>query len=115
MAVFLRRAIALAAVSSAAWALTPAGVRGLRNAQIAIDSVRLDPRLRAGPIPQAQRQSALNLLRDLDSALARGRGEIERMSDADRSDPAVARAAATLDEYRAFREDLQKALTDSAR
>lgn len=106
--------LTLLLLSQAAWALSPAGTRGLRNVQTAIGSVQLLPELRQGPIPGDKMQTAKNLLRDLDSAVSRGKGELDRLSDADRSDPQVAEALRKIEEFAAFRADLQQAIDGAA-
>ncbi len=110
MSMFLPTIFMLLLVSQSAFALSPAGTRGLRNVQTAISSVQLSPELRSGPIPKEKMQTAKNLLRDLDSALSRAQGEIERMNAIDRAEPAVAEAAKKLEEYAAYRADLKKAI-----
>lgn len=106
--------VALVLLSHVAFAMSPAGTRGLRNVQTAIGSVQLLPELRNGPIPREKMQTAKNLLRDLDSALARGQGELSRMSEADRADPAAVDASRKLDEFAAFRTDLNRAMEGGA-
>lgn len=107
---YLSLLFALSLYSHSACALSPAAIRGMRNVEIAINSVTLLNELRCGPIAKNQMQTARNLLRDLDSALTRGRGEISRMTDQDRSDQAVMRLTKRLDEYQQFRNDLDRAI-----
>lgn len=115
MVTLFRAVLVLAVLSQSVLAMSPAGTRGMRNVQTAIGSVQLLPELRNGPIPREKMQTAKNLLRDLDSALSRGEGEIARMSEADRADPAVVEASRKLQEFAAFRADLHKAMEGGAK
>lgn len=107
-------AVAVCLVSTSALALTPAATRGLRNVETALNGVTLVPELRNGPIPSDKQQTAKNLKRDLDSALARAHGELDRLSDADKADAKVVELTKKVEELEAFRADLTKAMEGGA-
>lgn len=96
--------------STQAWAVAPATQRAVRNVQTAVNSVKLLPELRHGPIPPDKMQTAKNLLSDLDSAISRGEGDLGRIPEADKSDPTVAELSKRLEEFVAFRADLKKSI-----
>ncbi len=108
----LTAALALALAPSTAAARTAATDRILRNVTIAIDSVKPDPALAAGPISANDRPSATNLLRDLDYALGRA-DDLGRIAAEDQHDPEVVAITARIEQLRRYRDQLAKHLDQS--
>jgi hypothetical protein len=108
----LRRLLvsAVACCASLSFAIAPATQRAVNNLSGAIANVQLLPALRNGPIAPADFQTAKNLLRDLDSVLARGDRQLGGIPEEDKADPQVAEIVKQLAEFKAFRDDLKKAL-----
>lgn len=100
--------------SAFAFAIAPATQRAVNSIQTAVNSVELLPELRKGPIPSAKMQTAKNLLRDLDSALSRGQRALESVPPADSGDENVVELSKTLQEFAAFKADLEKAIDGAA-
>ena len=101
--------------SVAAIAGSPATTRAMDNVRAAMSNVELIPELINGPIPRAKKQTAENLLRDLEYALRRGEGELARVSEADKSDPDVVEVAKKLAEFATIRDQLKASLEGGAK
>jgi len=96
----------LAWPSTSAEARTTNTDRIVRNLTGAIDNVKLVEAFATGPIAEADRQSATNLLRDVDYALKRAAGDIGRISPEDEADPEVKTIKQRIAELTAYREKL---------
>lgn len=108
----VRRLISAAVLclASSSLAVSPATQRAVNNLTGAVANVELLPALRSSPIPPSDFQTARNLLRDLDSVLARGERQLGSIPEEDKADPQVAELLGKLAEFKAFRDDLKKNL-----
>ena len=103
----------LALTSGTAFALTSAGQRAVRNVTMILDNVQVDEKLVRGPIDERDRQSASNLLRDMDYALNRADGDLSRLDPEDAGDAQVKALVKRAAELKAKRDKLDKNLNAS--
>ncbi len=96
--------------STLSFAGSPSTNRAMNNVKSAINSVQLLPELLTGPIPREKKQTAENLLRDLEYALKRGEGELSRVPEADKEDPVVVEVTKKLAEFATVRDQLKASL-----
>lgn len=92
----------LLAWSPAAEAGSPGTQRALRNVQIALDNITLVDAYATAIVPEKERRTATNLLRDIDYALQRANGDLGRIppEDQDADVKALQKRVADLTVYR---------------
>jgi len=87
--------------------------RILRNLNGTIDNVKVVEEFASAPIAERDRQTATNLLRDVDYALKRATGDLGRISPEDTDDPEVKAIRERVVALTAYREKLAKNLQAS--
>ena len=105
-------AVAVSLMASSAAARTPNTDRVLRNLVTVIDNVQVNEAFASAPIAETDRQTAQNLLRDVDYALKRA-DALDRISPEDVGDPDVKALAQRVAALEAFRDKLAANLSSS--
>ena len=111
--VMLATAALVTALGGNALARTANTTRILGNIDLALNNVAPDDKLINAPIAERDQQTAVNLLRDADSALSRAQSSLPRVSPEDQNDPDVVALKERVATLVIYRDKLAKNLAAS--
>jgi len=109
----LATAALVTALSGSALARTANTTRILSNIDLALNNVAPDDKFINAPIAERDQQTAVNLLRDADSALSRAQSSLPRVSPEDQNDPDVLALKERVAALVIYRDKLAKNLAAS--